>query len=102
MVRRFAATIFVSATLLFACQPVVARMILPVLGGAAAVWIVCSLCFQALVLAGYLYAHVVGSRLAPRTQVLLQLALIGLALVLQPIGVDEALLVSLTAKSYSL
>jgi hypothetical protein len=99
---RFSTTIFVSATLLFACQPVVARMILPVLGGAAAVWIVCSLCFQALVLAGYLYAHVVGSRFSPKTQVLLQLGLIGLALVVQPIGVDEALLVSLTAKSYSL
>lgn len=102
MVLRFSTTIFVSATLLFACQPVVARMILPVLGGAASVWIVCSLCFQALVLAGYLYAHVVGSRLSLKTQVLLQLALIGLALFLQPIGVDEALLVSLTAKSYSL
>ncbi|HSO33065.1 MAG TPA: hypothetical protein VLT33_11115, partial [Labilithrix sp.] len=102
LVLRFSAAIFVSATLLFACQPVVARMILPVLGGAAAVWIVCSLCFQALVLAGYLYAHVVGSRLSTRAQVLLQLGLIGLALVVQPIGVDEALLVSLTAKSYSL
>jgi hypothetical protein len=100
--RRFAATIFVSATLLFACQPVVARMILPVLGGAAAVWIVCSLCFQALVLAGYLYAHVVGSRLSLKVQVLVQLALIGLALAVQPVAVDEALLVSLTAKSYSL
>jgi hypothetical protein len=102
LVLRFAATIFVSATLLFACQPVVARMILPVLGGAAAVWIVCSLCFQALVLAGYLYAHIVGSRLSPKTQVVLQLALIGLAILVQPVGVDEALLVSLTAKSYSL
>lgn len=102
MIYRFAATIFVSATLLFACQPVVARMILPVLGGAAAVWIVCSLCFQALVLAGYLYAHVVGSRLSPKAQVVLQLALIGLALVAQPVRVDEALLVAMTAKSYSL
>ena len=102
LVLRFSTTIFVSATLLFACQPVVARMILPVMGGAAAVWIVCSLCFQALVLAGYLYAHVVGSRLSTRSQVLLQLGLIGLALVVQPIAVDEALLVSLTAKSYSL
>lgn len=102
MVYRFAATIFVSATLLFACQPVVARMILPVLGGAAAVWIVCSLCFQALVLAGYLYAHVVGSRPSSNAQVVLQLALIGLALVVQPVRVDEALLVSMTEKSYSL
>ena len=35
LVLRFSTTIFVSATLLFACQPVVARMILPVLGGGA-------------------------------------------------------------------
>ena len=102
MLYRFSFTIFVSATLLFACQPVVARMILPVLGGAAAVWIVCSLCFQALVLAGYLYAHVVSKRLSLKAQVLLQLGFIGVALLLQPVGVDEALLVSLTAKSYSL
>lgn len=100
-ILRFAVTIFVSATLLFACQPVIARMILPVLGGAASVWIVCSLCFQALVLAGYLYAHIIGSRVSLKVQIVVQLALIGLALVLQPVAIDEALLVSLTAKSYS-
>jgi len=99
---RFAATIFVSATLLFACQPMVARMIVPLLGGAPAVWIVCSLCFQALVLAGYLYAHLVGSRVSVRTQVALQIALVGAALLVLPVTVDERLVVELTAKSYSL
>ncbi|MBS2012181.1 MAG: fused MFS/spermidine synthase [Deltaproteobacteria bacterium] len=102
MVARFAVTLFVSATLLFACQPMVARMIVPLLGGAPAVWILCSLCFQALVLGGYAYAHVVGSRLGLRAQIVLQLALVGSAFLLLPIAVDEQLLASLTAKSRSL
>ena len=55
-------------------------MIVPLLGGAPSVWIVCSLCFQALVLGGYAYAHVVSSRLSIRTQVVLQVAIIAIAL----------------------
>ena len=102
MVARFAVTLFVSATLLFACQPMVARMIVPLLGGAPAVWILCSLCFQALVLGGYAYANVVGSRLALKTQILLQLVLVGSAFLVLPVVVDEQLLVSLTNKSRSL
>src|SRR3954465_12703256 len=99
---RFAVTLFVSATLLFACQPMVARMIVPLLGGAPAVWILCSLCFQALVLGGYLYAHLVGSRLKVRVQVILQLALLASAFFVLPVVVDEALVQSLTARSRSL
>ncbi|MDB4933217.1 MAG: spermidine synthase [Labilithrix sp.] len=102
MSSRFAVTLFVSATLLFACQPMIARMIVPLLGGAPAVWILCSLCFQALVLGGYFYAHVVGSRLPVRTQVMLQLALVASAFFVLPIAVDEQLVQSLTAKSRSL
>lgn len=102
MVSRFAVTLFVSATLLFACQPMVARMIVPLLGGAPAVWILCSLCFQALVLGGYSYAHLVGSRLKVRTQVVLQLALVASAFLVLPIVVDEQLVEMLTAKNRSL
>ncbi len=102
MISRFAVTLFVSATLLFACQPMIARMIVPLLGGAPAVWILCSLCFQALVLGGYFYAHVVGSRLPVRTQVVMQLALIASAFFLLPVVVDEQLVQTLTAKSRSL
>ena len=102
MISRFAVTLFVSATLLFACQPMVARMIVPLLGGAPAVWILCSLCFQALVLGGYFYAHVVGSRLPVRTQVMLQLALVASAFFVLPIVVDERLVEALTTKSRSL
>lgn len=66
MVLAFAATMALSALLLFSVQPMVAKMLLPVLGGAPATWAV-SLCFfQALLLAGYAYAHLVGLTLATR------------------------------------
>lgn len=92
----FAATIFVGATLLFSCQPIVARMIVPLLGGAPAVWIVCSLCFQALLLAGYGYAHFVGTRLPVRAQVALQLSLVAAVFLVMPVTVDEATVQRLT------
>jgi SAM-dependent methyltransferase len=85
----FAGAIFVGATLLFTIQPLIARMIMPFLGGAPAVWIVCSLCFQMLLLAGYGYAHFVGTRLRVRGQVMLQLALVGAVFVVMPIHVDD-------------
>ena len=53
----YAATIFLSAFLLFQVQPLIAKIILPWFGGSAAVWTVCMLFFQVLLLAGYLYSH---------------------------------------------
>ena len=53
----YAATIFLSSFLLFMVQPLIARLILPWFGGSAAVWTTCMLFFQALLLAGYAYAH---------------------------------------------
>lgn len=93
----FAGTIFVGAMLLFACQPMIARMIVPLLGGAPAVWIVCSLCFQTLLLAGYGYAHFVGTRMRLRAQVVLQLALVGSVFVVLPITVDDGTVQRLTS-----
>lgn len=94
---RFAGTLFVSATLLFTCQPMVARMFAPLLGGAPSVWIVCSLCFQAILLGGYCYAHVVGSRLSIRAQVVVHLALVASAFLVLPVAVDEERARALTA-----
>ena len=42
----YAATIFVSAFLLFLVQPVMAKQILPWFGGSAAVWTTCLVFFQ--------------------------------------------------------
>jgi spermidine synthase len=77
----FAATIFTSATILFLVQPMVGKILLPYLGGTPAVWNTCMVFFQGLLLAGYSYSHLSTSRLSPRTQVKLHMAVLALALV---------------------
>src|SRR5436309_15366065 len=57
LVLLFAPTIFLSAFLLFCSEPMVGKMMLPLMGGAASVWITCLLFFQLMLLAGYGYAH---------------------------------------------
>src|SRR5262245_40198166 len=74
-----------SAWLVFLIQPILGRMILPKLGGAASVWITVSLFFQLALLAGYLYAHLVSARLTLKVQMLLHAALAGAALFLLPV-----------------
>src|SRR5262245_36467578 len=57
MMWTFTATTFLSALLLFAIQPMFAKTVLPTLGGSPSVWSVSVFFFQAALLAGYLYAH---------------------------------------------
>src|SRR5215217_4284466 len=66
-----------------------ARMVLPLLGGAPAVWNTCLVFYQVALLGGYLYAHAVGRR-ALCQQVLLQAALLLIATVVLPIAVRGA------------
>ena len=61
----FAATLFGSALLLFAVQPMFTKMVLPRLGGSPSVWSVAMVVFQAALLAGYGYAHLLARTLAP-------------------------------------
>ena len=82
----WSATIFLSAFLLFLVQPMMAKMILPMLGGTPAVWNTCMLFYQATLLAGYAYVHLMTSRLEPRRQMLLHLGLLMLPLLMLPIG----------------
>ena len=70
LLATFVAAIFVSAALLFAVQPMFTKMVLPQLGGAAAVWSVALVFFQTALLAGYAYAHLI-TRLAPGRRSLL-------------------------------
>ncbi len=82
----FAATVFLSAFLLFQVQLIIGKYILPFFGGAASVWNTCMLFFQVLLLAGYGYSHFLASRVRLRAQavihgVLLISALAVLALV---------------------
>jgi hypothetical protein len=50
---RFIACVFAGSFLLFLVQPMIARMALPRLGGAPAVWNSAMLVYQALLLAGF-------------------------------------------------
>jgi len=81
----YACTIFLSAFLLFAVQPMIGKIILPWFGGSAAVWSTCLLFFQAALLAGYLYAHRSTRSLKPKQQATLHIALMALSLALLPI-----------------
>jgi hypothetical protein len=81
----YACTIFLSAFLLFAVQPMIGKIILPWFGGSAAVWSTCLLFFQAALLAGYLYAHRSTRSLKPKHQATLHIALMALSLALLPI-----------------
>jgi len=88
--RPFALTVFLSAFLLFAVQPVLGKYILPWFGSTPGVWTTCLLFFQILLLAGYAYAHLIVSRLIPRRQVTTHLVLLGIALLLLPITPSDA------------
>ncbi|GJE16143.1 spermidine synthase [Methylobacterium marchantiae] len=81
----FVATIFLSALLLFGVQPMFTKMVLPVLGGSPSVWSVAMVFFQALLLAGYAYAHALARYLPLRIAAPLHLAVMGCALAALPI-----------------
>ena len=81
----FVVATFVGSFLLFQVQPMVARMALPDLGGAPAVWNSAMLVYQALLLAGYAWAFWLA-RLPVRRQVIGHLALLGFACLWLPIG----------------
>jgi hypothetical protein len=66
----FAATLFVSAFLLFLVQPMIGKMILPRLGGTPQVWNTCMMFFQMVLLAGYAYTHNITSKLPVKKQLL--------------------------------
>src|SRR5207248_1656281 len=81
----YAATIFLSAFLLFQVQPMIAKFILPWFGGSAAVWSAALLFFQLLLLGGYTYAHFLIRYCRPKTQLAVHATLLVLALLTLPI-----------------
>jgi hypothetical protein len=80
-----AATILVSAFLLFQVQPVISKKILPWFGGSPAVWTTCVLFFQLVLLGGYAYAHVLTHSVQARWQGIVHLVIVILACVMLPI-----------------
>jgi hypothetical protein len=81
----YAATIVLSAFLLFQIQPMLAKFILPWFGGSAAVWSAALLLFQLVLLGGYLYAHVLVRYLQPRMQFIVHATLLAASFLVLPI-----------------
>ena len=72
----FSATLCISAAVLFWIQPLIAKTLLPVLGGAPAVWNTCLLFFQTMLLVGYVYALASSRWLSLRSQAAVHVALL--------------------------
>src|SRR3954451_15547549 len=83
----FAGTLFASALLLFAVQPMFTKMVLPMLGGAPSVWSVAMVFFQAALLIGYAYAHLLARTLNVRQGALVHLGVLAAAALTLPIGI---------------
>lgn len=86
----FVISVALSAFLLFLVQPLMGRFVLPWFGGSHVVWTTCLLFFQATLLAGYAYAHLVTSKLGVRG-VWLHLPLLGLCLLFLPLIPSDSL-----------
>jgi len=86
----FALAIFTSAALVFVVQPMITKLVLPSLGGSAAVWNTAMVFFQAALLLGYAYAHALQRIQSIRTQFIVHLGLLILAsVVLFPLQITE-------------
>ncbi len=81
----FTFSVFIGAFLLFLIQPIVAKLLLPILGGTSSVWNTCMVFFQATLLFGYLYAHLSMRFLSNRQQRILHLCVLGFGFLSLPI-----------------
>ena len=86
----FAITLFISAALLFGVEPMFAKMILPRLGGSAAVWSVAIAFFQTTLFLGYLYAHILTRYFNFITGVAVHFGVLAIAFLSLPIAVAPA------------
>src|SRR6202162_5153101 len=86
----FAIAIFLGSSLLFLTEPIAGKLLLPLLGGSAAVWTTCLVFFQCALLLGYLIAHGLISRTGSRVQAVAYIALLvaSIAQLSRGIGTD--------------
>lgn len=82
----FAGTLFVSAMLMFALQPMFGKLLLPLLGGTPAVWNTCMVFYQTILFGGYLYAHWLSSRNGQQRQIQIHTALLIFSLFALPVA----------------
>lgn len=89
MVYIYGIASILSAFLVFLIQPVMAKLALPTLGGTPAVWNGCMLFFQAMLLAGYSYAHLLTRLREQKWQYAVHIGLALLVLALLPLPIDR-------------
>jgi SAM-dependent methyltransferase len=87
----FVVTVFISAALVFLVEPMVAKLVLPLLGGSPAVWNTCLAFFQIALLVGYLYAHLLQRLRSVRTQAFVHLAVLLAAALVLPLKISGLL-----------
>src|SRR5437870_2967368 len=85
----YASTLFVSALLLFWVQPLIAKMMLPLLGGAPAVWNTAMMFFQLVLLAGYGYAHLLTRAVPASRQAWIHGAVLVAAVTALPFAIGD-------------
>lgn len=83
----FALAIFTSAALIFLVEPMIAKLVLPKLGGSPAVWNTSMVFFQAALLVGYGYAHLLQRLKSLHMQIRVHLVLAVLAALALPLRV---------------
>lgn len=81
----FTVSMFVSASLLFLVEPMIAKMLLPLLGGTPAVWNTCMVFFQVMLLAGYFYAYAAMKWLGRQAQILIHVSMVAVPLLVLPL-----------------
>ncbi|MEN5115421.1 fused MFS/spermidine synthase [Brevundimonas diminuta] len=87
----FAVAVFTSASLVFVVQPMTTKLVLPLLGGSPSVWNTAMVFFQAALLAGYLYAHLLQRIPSIRIQATVHLILLAAAALFLPLSITQAL-----------
>ena len=90
VVLLFASTLFLSSFLMFLVEPIAAKAVLPLLGGAPMVWNTCVMFFQIVLLAGYAYAHVVNSWLGSRRHTIVYAVLLLVPFATLPFSLRDA------------
>ncbi|MBX9695670.1 MAG: hypothetical protein K2Z81_25020, partial [Cyanobacteria bacterium] len=85
----FAMSIFLAASLSFVIEPLIGKIFLPLLGGSPNVWNTCVLFFQAVLLLGYIYAHILTTKVSPRRQLIVHLFIVWLPALTLPLAVPK-------------
>lgn len=90
LIALFAGTLGLSAWLLFVLQPMVAKMLLPLLGGSPSVWNVSLVFFQGTLFLGYVFAHALARSKSIRIQGAILITVWLIAVIFLPIRISES------------